>query len=127
MHESQHHSLLPNDIQITNSVSADYDKLTAFFEELGSYLHRLKILEHDLPPFHELKMALAEVLTSVLVLCGISTKYSKKNRIGNYYLVYNSPCSSLVVFYNSCFYQYLAVNAICSTKKAVHNHFTSSS
>jgi len=65
-------------------VSADYDKITGFFEDLDLYLHRLKILEEDVPLLPELGVALAQVLASVLVLCGISAKYVKMKRIGNY-------------------------------------------
>jgi hypothetical protein len=65
-------------------VSADYDKITGFFEDLEFYLNRLKILEKDIPPIPELEVAVVEVLTSVLVLCGICAKYVKMKRIGNY-------------------------------------------
>jgi hypothetical protein len=66
-------------IKTANSVSADYDKIIGFFEELDSYLDRLKILEGNIPP--ELTIALARVLTSVLILCGISAKYIKTKRL----------------------------------------------
>lgn len=65
-----------------NSVSADYDKISGFFEDLDLYLHRLKILEKWVPPIPELEVALTEVLKSVLVLCGICAKYIKMKRIG---------------------------------------------
>ncbi len=68
--------------QAVNSVSADYDKITEFFEDLDLYLNRLKILEKWVPPVPELKLALTEVLTSVLVLCGICAKYIKMKRLG---------------------------------------------
>ncbi|KAI9040298.1 uncharacterized protein KD926_008388 [Aspergillus affinis] len=64
-----------------NSVSADYDKIAEFFEELDRYLKRLKILETYIPPIPELRHTIAGILTSVLVLCGISAKYIRKNRI----------------------------------------------
>ncbi|PGH21367.1 hypothetical protein AJ80_03284 [Polytolypa hystricis UAMH7299] len=68
-------------ISATNSVSADYDKLIEFFEDLDLYLNRLKVLEKRISPIPELKAALVDVLTSVLVLCGISAKYIKTKRI----------------------------------------------
>jgi len=71
-----------NKSQATNSVSADYDKISKLFEDLDLYLNRLKILEGRVPPIPELEIALTEVLTSVLVLCGIYVKYIKMKRIG---------------------------------------------
>ncbi|KAL8949471.1 MAG: hypothetical protein Q9222_004419 [Ikaeria aurantiellina] len=64
-----------------NAVSADYDKVAGFFEDLDLYLNRLKILQEWVPPVPELQKAVAEVLASVLVLSGISAKYIKMNRI----------------------------------------------
>jgi len=63
-------------------VSADYDKIVGFFEDLELYLNRLKILEKWVPPVPELELALTEVLTSVLILCGICAKYIKMKRVG---------------------------------------------
>lgn len=71
-------------LQTANSVSADYDKIAEFFEELDRYLKRLKILETYVPPIPELRHTIAGILTSVLVLCGIFAKYIRKNRIGEY-------------------------------------------
>lgn len=65
-------------------MSADYEKISGFFEDLDMYLHRLKILEEYVPPLPELEMVLTKVFTSVLVLCAISAKYVKMKRIGNY-------------------------------------------
>lgn len=65
-------------------MSADYDKIAGFFEDLDLYLNRLKILEKWVPPVPELEVALVKVLTSVLVLCGICAKYVMMKRIGNY-------------------------------------------
>lgn len=73
--------------QTANAVSADYDKASGFFEELRSYLHRLKVLEHQVPPIPELHVVIIEVLTSVLVLCGICTKYIQTKRIGKHCLM----------------------------------------
>lgn len=65
-------------------MSAGYDKVAGFFEDLRSYLNQLKTLEPNIPPVPELKVAITEVLTSVLVLCGICAKYLKMKRIGSY-------------------------------------------
>lgn len=74
------HSLIS--LKTVNSVSADYDKITEFFEDLNSYLEGLKIFEGDVPSIPELKSVLSEVLVSVLDLCGIYAKYIKTKRIG---------------------------------------------
>jgi len=71
-----------DEFQAANSVSSDYEKISGLFEDLDLYLSRLKILENWVPPVLELKAALAEVLTSILVLCAISTKYIKMKRVG---------------------------------------------
>ena len=75
-------SMVLNKSQAANSVSADYDKIAGLFEDLDLYLNRLKILEKWVPPVPELEVALTEVLTSVLVLCGICAKYIKMKRLG---------------------------------------------
>lgn len=80
-----------DELQTANAVSADYDKIAGFFEDLDSYLSRLKILEHKIPPIAELKEALTEVFTSVLVLCGIWAKYVKMKRIGKYHYYFVLP------------------------------------
>lgn len=66
-----------------NAVSADYDKIAMFFEDLDLYLNQLKIMEPWIEHVAELRIALAEVLASVLTLCGICLKYTKMKRIGN--------------------------------------------
>ncbi|KAL4802472.1 hypothetical protein BDV18DRAFT_62038 [Aspergillus unguis] len=68
-------------IATTNSVSADYDKIEEFFDELYRYLTRLKVLETYVPPIPELRHTIAGILTSILILCGISAKYVRKGRI----------------------------------------------
>ncbi|KAL8790643.1 MAG: hypothetical protein Q9213_000491 [Squamulea squamosa] len=64
-----------------NAVSADYEKISGFFEDLDMYLHRLKVLEERVPLLPELEMAITKIFTSVLVLCAISAKYVKMKRI----------------------------------------------
>ncbi|KAI8725461.1 hypothetical protein NCS52_00117200 [Fusarium sp. LHS14.1] len=68
-------------ISVSKSVSADYDKVAGFFEDLRSYLCRLKVLEGNVPPIPELKAVLVQVFTSILVLCAICTKYIRKKRV----------------------------------------------
>ncbi|KAJ5154427.1 uncharacterized protein N7500_009866 [Penicillium coprophilum] len=67
-------------IQTANSVSADFDKIAEFFRDVEFYLKRLKIMEGKVPLGPELEFVMAEVLKSVLVLCGICVKYTKKKR-----------------------------------------------
>lgn len=80
-------------------MSADYDKIVEFFEDVDSYLNRLKILEKWVLPVPELKMALTDVLASVLVLCDIYTKYVKIKRFGNWPL---PACFTLNTFPEDC-------------------------
>ncbi|KAJ5775210.1 uncharacterized protein N7511_000221 [Penicillium nucicola] len=63
-----------------SSVSADFDKVAEFFGDVESYLNRLKTIEEKIPPVPQLEFALTEVLTSVLILCGICAKYTRKRR-----------------------------------------------
>lgn len=69
-------------LKTANAVSADYDRVAAVFEDIKSYLHRLKALEHRVPAVPELELVITEVLTSIMVLCGISTKYIRTKRVG---------------------------------------------
>jgi hypothetical protein len=63
-------------------VSGDYDQIESFFDNLQTELNSLKVLEYQIKQIPELEMALAEVLASVLVLCGICSQYMHKKRIG---------------------------------------------
>jgi len=63
-------------------VSADYDRIESFFENLQTELNSLKVLEDQIKQVPELEMALTEVFASVLVLCGICSQYIHKKRIG---------------------------------------------
>ena len=63
-------------------MSADYDKVEGFFQDMRSYLCRLKILENPGIVVPELKLAMTEVFTSILSLCAICTKYIKAKRAG---------------------------------------------
>ena len=69
--------------QSANAVSADYDRIAGIFEDLDLSLHRLKVLEKQIPLVGELKVAIARVLMSVLVLYEICATYVKMNGLGN--------------------------------------------
>ena len=75
-----------DDAQSVNTISADYDRIAGLFEDIASCLEGFKILEGCIPPIPELNLALARVLTSVLVLCGICAKYGKMSRFSKYIL-----------------------------------------
>lgn len=89
-----------NEPQTANAVSADYDKIVGFFEDLDLYLNRLKILENWISPVPELGVALAQVLSSVLVLCGICEKYVKMKRLGKS-AFFSMPILKILHFWNS--------------------------
>ena len=65
-------------------MSSDYDKIASLFEDLQSYLVRLKVLEGKVPPSPELVAIITEILASVLVLLGFFTKYIQTKRTGKY-------------------------------------------
>ncbi|KAI1167871.1 hypothetical protein F5B18DRAFT_334743 [Nemania serpens] len=69
-------------ISSANAVSGDYDTIESFFDELQTELNSLKILESQITLVPELEVALTEVFSSVLVLCGICVKYIRKKRLG---------------------------------------------
>ncbi|KAL8367153.1 hypothetical protein RB599_010243 [Gaeumannomyces hyphopodioides] len=68
-------------IATANTVSSDYDKVSSLFEDLQSYLVRLKVLEGKVPPFPELVAIVTEILASVLVVLGVFTEYIQTKRI----------------------------------------------
>jgi hypothetical protein len=65
-------------------MSGDYDKIESFFDTLQMELKSMEILEYQLGTIPELEVALTEVFSSVLGLCGICVEYIRKKRIGTY-------------------------------------------
>lgn len=65
-------------------VSADYDVVTAFFEDMNSFLQRVTILETRLPKYRAYRNCLMEVFTSLLTLCGFATRYVLEGRFSEY-------------------------------------------
>jgi len=61
-------------------VSADYDVIVSFFDEMKSLLERVSIIEKRLPNLKSYKTILGRVFGSFLEICGISTVYVKKKR-----------------------------------------------
>ncbi|KAF4992395.1 hypothetical protein FGRMN_7207 [Fusarium graminum] len=67
-------------LQACRSVSADYDTIIVFFEDMNSFLTRIAILETRLPQQKAYQNCLMEVFTSFLTLCGFAHKYIELGR-----------------------------------------------
>lgn len=61
-------------------MSSDYDKVTAFFDIMGSLLERVSLLEGRLPAVKAYKTILMRVFSDLMVLCGIATFYVADGR-----------------------------------------------
>lgn len=67
-------------LQACKSVSADYDVIIVFFDDMNSFLSRITILESRLPKLGSYQNCLMEVFTSLLVMCGFAQKYIELGR-----------------------------------------------
>ncbi|EQB45411.1 NACHT and TPR domain-containing protein [Colletotrichum gloeosporioides Cg-14] len=67
-------------LQACRSVSADYDIVIVFFEDMNSFLQRISILEARLPQKRAYQNCLMEVFTSLLNMCGFAQKYIELGR-----------------------------------------------
>ncbi|KAK2739310.1 NACHT and TPR domain-containing protein [Colletotrichum kahawae] len=65
-------------------VSADYDIVMVFFEDMNSFLQRIVILETRLPKYNAYQNCLMEVFTSFLTMCGFAHKYIELGRFKNW-------------------------------------------
>ncbi|KAM5378662.1 hypothetical protein ACJZ2D_004461 [Fusarium nematophilum] len=61
-------------------VSADYDIVVVFFEDMNSFLQRIVILETRMPKYKAYQNCLMEVFTSFLTMCGFAHKYIELGR-----------------------------------------------
>ncbi|KAK3372728.1 hypothetical protein B0H63DRAFT_401878 [Podospora didyma] len=61
-------------------VSADYDVVDVFFEDLNSFLQRIVILETRMPRHKAYQNCLMDVFSSFLSMCGFATQYIKAGR-----------------------------------------------
>ncbi|KAL7788360.1 hypothetical protein V8C37DRAFT_388324 [Trichoderma ceciliae] len=61
-------------------VSADYDTITIFLEDMKSFLQRILILEARLPQNKQYQACLMEVFTSFLTMCGFAHKFVELGR-----------------------------------------------
>ena len=71
-------------MQACKQVSADYDVVTSFFEDMNAFLQRITILESRLPRYKAYRNCLMDVFTSVLAMCGFATKYIELGRFSEY-------------------------------------------
>ena len=71
-------------LQVANNVSADYDRLVAIFTQLKSFLDGLNVLKGHIPSSPEIRRCITDILTSILVLIGLSTKEMKHGRVGKF-------------------------------------------
>ncbi|KAK2760824.1 hypothetical protein FQN54_002062 [Arachnomyces sp. PD_36] len=61
-------------------VSADYDIVVVFFEDMNSFLQRIVILETRMPKYKAYHNCLMDVFTAFLTLCGFAHKYVELGR-----------------------------------------------
>ncbi|RDW63670.1 hypothetical protein BP6252_11215 [Coleophoma cylindrospora] len=61
-------------------VSADYDVVMNFFEDMNSFLQRITILESRLPSYPAYRNCLMDVFTSLLEMCAFATRYIREGR-----------------------------------------------
>ncbi|KAJ0132542.1 Uncharacterized protein HZ326_24373, partial [Fusarium oxysporum f. sp. albedinis] len=67
-------------LQACRAVSADYDMVIVFFDDMNSFLTRITILETRLPKYKAYQNCLMDVFTSFLTMCGIAHKYIELGR-----------------------------------------------
>ncbi|KAF4995949.1 hypothetical protein FGRMN_4804 [Fusarium graminum] len=61
-------------------VSADYDTITVFFEDMKSFLQRIMILETRLPNSKHYRVCLTDVFASFLLMCGFAQRFVELGR-----------------------------------------------
>jgi hypothetical protein len=61
-------------------VSADYDVVVVFFEDMNAFLQRIVILETRMPKYKAYQNCLMDVFTSFLAMCGFAHKYIELGR-----------------------------------------------
>ncbi|KAH7310782.1 hypothetical protein B0I35DRAFT_357885 [Stachybotrys elegans] len=62
-------------LQACRSLSADYDVVVVFFDDMNSFLQRIIILETRLPAHKAYQNCLMDVFNSFLSMCGFAHKY----------------------------------------------------
>jgi len=74
------HALGLTSLQTANRVSADYDLLVTFFDELRLFLERLKLIDGHIPESQDIRRCLVDILTLILKIIGMSVKTMKSGR-----------------------------------------------
>lgn len=71
-------------MQACKDVSADYDTVVGFFDEVNSFFERIGLVEKKLPVNQTYQTILMRVFASFLSICGISTQYIKTKRFSEF-------------------------------------------
>ncbi|KAH7108778.1 hypothetical protein EDB81DRAFT_430992 [Dactylonectria macrodidyma] len=66
-------------------VSADYDIVVVFFEDMNSFLQRTVILETRMPKYKAYHNCLMDVFTAFLIMCGFAHKYIELGRFKKWF------------------------------------------
>jgi len=66
------------------SVSADYDVVVNFFEDMNNFLQRVTIIAERVPRKEAYRNALMDVFTSILSLCAAARQYIVQGRFSTY-------------------------------------------
>ena len=67
-------------LKAAKDVSADYDRIIGFYDEMNSFLERVSIIEHRLPSVPAYRTILMRVFSALMNICGIATHYIAKGR-----------------------------------------------
>jgi hypothetical protein len=62
-----------------SQVSADYDKVVAFFEFMQRFLDRLSMIEGKKPPLEQFDRCIIRVFASMLTILAVSQDYAKEH------------------------------------------------
>lgn len=61
-------------------VSADYDIVIVFFQDMNAFLRQITILEKRMPKYKAYQNCLMDVFTAFLTMCGFAHKYIRLGR-----------------------------------------------
>ncbi|GAB1210827.1 hypothetical protein APSETT445_009625 [Aspergillus pseudonomiae] len=72
-------------MQSFSDVSADYDKIMAFFEFTHRFFDRLSIIDERMPDAPPFQKCVSRVFSSILRICAIAQKYSRERRFKKWF------------------------------------------